>query len=63
MVEKRANHGVSEPRGRRTWKRISTLVSEDPGQFAGGSAVVDLSGLLAREEQRLSSPDETIPPR
>ena len=37
------------------WNRIRDSIANDPGQFAGGSAVTDMLGLLAVERQRLAT--------
>ncbi|MGD0066854.1 MAG: hypothetical protein ABSB76_25840 [Streptosporangiaceae bacterium] len=36
------------------WKRLSRVLTADPGRFAGGSAVDDPLGLLAVEQEALT---------
>ncbi|MGH3254041.1 MAG: hypothetical protein ACRDOU_01315 [Streptosporangiaceae bacterium] len=36
------------------WKYLRRSLSADPGRFAGGSAVIDLLGPLAVEQERLA---------
>jgi hypothetical protein len=36
------------------WKRLRRLLTDNPGRFAGGSAVRDPSGLLAVERETLA---------
>ncbi|MGH3182833.1 MAG: hypothetical protein ACRDOH_09590 [Streptosporangiaceae bacterium] len=48
------------------WERLRRSLSDDPGRFAGGSAVSDPFGLLAVERERLAvsyrSPHDAGPP-
>jgi hypothetical protein len=37
-----------------SWQRLREAVVDDPGRFAGGTAVIDPSGLLAVEQEKLS---------
>jgi hypothetical protein len=40
---------------RELWKRLRRSLVDDPGQFAGGSAVSDPLGLLAVEQEHLTA--------